>query len=52
MPYALLATEDCLVAGLANGQLWGSRDRGDSWTLMRFRGDPLPGVLALAAAPE
>jgi hypothetical protein len=32
MPYALLATEDRLLAGLANGRIWESGDRGDSWT--------------------
>jgi hypothetical protein len=29
MPYALLAVEDRLFAGLADGQLWESRDRGE-----------------------
>ena len=49
MPYALLATDDRLVAGLADGQLWESRDRGDTWTAMRLHGDTLRTVLALAA---
>ena len=31
MPYALVATSERLFAGLANGELWESRDRGDSW---------------------
>jgi photosystem II stability/assembly factor-like uncharacterized protein len=52
MPYALLATDDRLFAGLANGQLWESRDRGDSWTAMRLEGDMLVAVLALAPAPD
>src|SRR5216683_8298257 len=39
MPYALLATDGRLFAGLADGQLWESRDRGDSWTPMRLQGD-------------
>ena len=47
MPYALLATDDRLFAGLANGQLWESRYRGDSWTATRLQGDTLA-VLALA----
>ena len=37
MPYALLATDGRLFAGLADGQLWESRDRGDSWTRCRSR---------------
>jgi photosystem II stability/assembly factor-like uncharacterized protein len=47
-PYALLATNGRLFAGLANGQLWESRDRGDSWTAMPLQGDTLIAVLALA----
>ena len=52
MPYALLATDGRLFAGLADGQLWESRDRGDGWTAMRLQGDPLAAVLALAAAAD
>jgi hypothetical protein len=48
MPYALLATDGRLFAGLANGQLWESRDRGDSWTATRLQGETLVAVLALA----
>ena len=51
MPYALLATDGRLFAGLANGQLWESRDRGDSWTATRLQGDTLVAVRALALAP-
>jgi len=47
MPYALVATDGRLVAGLADGQLWESPDRGDSWTAMRLQGDTLAAVLAL-----
>ncbi len=50
MPYALLATDGRLFAGLADGQLWESRDRGDSWTPMRLQGDTLVAVLALGRA--
>jgi hypothetical protein len=50
MPYALLATDGRLFAGLADGQLWESRDRGDSWRATPLEGEPLAGVLALAAA--
>ena len=44
MPYALCATDGRLFAGLADGQLWESRDGGDSWTAMRLEGD-VPGAL-------
>src|SRR5437763_12088433 len=46
MPYALLATDDRLFAGLSDGQLWESRDRGDAWR----RCAELPALVALAAA--
>jgi photosystem II stability/assembly factor-like uncharacterized protein len=48
MPYALLATDGRLFAGLANGQLWESRDQGDTWTAMRLQGDTVDAFLALA----
>jgi BNR/Asp-box repeat len=47
MPYALLATEDRLFAGLADGQLWASADRGDTWARCEVS---LPAVQALASA--
>jgi photosystem II stability/assembly factor-like uncharacterized protein len=50
MPYALLATEDRLVAGLADGRLWESRDRGDSWMQLRLEGDALTRLVALCPA--
>ena len=31
MPYALVAVGSRLFAGLANGELWESADRGDGW---------------------
>jgi photosystem II stability/assembly factor-like uncharacterized protein len=49
MPYALLATDSCLFAGLADGQLWASRDRGDTWARCALEGDTLSGLVALAA---
>ena len=42
-----LATNGRLFAGLANGELWQSRDQGDSWTPLQLRGDPLDGLVAL-----
>ena len=50
MPYALVATDDRLFAGLADGQLWESRDRGDTWTPLRFSGDALDALVALGYA--
>jgi hypothetical protein len=48
MPYALLATEGRLFAGFANGLLWESGDRGDSWGAVQIDGDEPDGLLALA----
>jgi hypothetical protein len=48
MPYALVATESRLFAGLANGELWEGRDRGDNWERCRLS-QPLSGLLALAS---
>ena len=47
MPYALLATEGRLFAGLADGQLWESRDRGESWAPLRLEGDAPEALVAL-----
>jgi photosystem II stability/assembly factor-like uncharacterized protein len=51
MPYALVATDGRLFAGLANGQLWESVDRGETWRACELRGEPLPALNALAVAP-
>lgn len=48
MPYALLATNDRLFAALANGQLWESHDRGESWHPAPLEGDELTRLNALA----
>jgi photosystem II stability/assembly factor-like uncharacterized protein len=50
MPYALLAFEGGVVAGLADGQLWGSEDRGESWERYELEGDPLTELHALVRA--
>jgi photosystem II stability/assembly factor-like uncharacterized protein len=50
MPYALLATDGRLFAGLADGRIWESRDRGDSWEPLRLGGDPLEALVALRFA--
>jgi hypothetical protein len=52
MPYALLAGDGRLFAGFADGQLWESRDRGDSWTPLQLEGDGVGAVLALAPAAD
>ena len=52
MPYALLATDGRLFAGLADGQLWESRDRGDTWTPLQLEGASVAAVLALAQAAD
>ena len=48
MPYALVAGERRLLAGLAAGQLWESADRSESWRACTPRGDPLTELRALA----
>jgi hypothetical protein len=48
MPYALVATEGRLFAGFADGQLWESRDRGDTWTASRLESNPVAALVALA----
>jgi photosystem II stability/assembly factor-like uncharacterized protein len=50
MPYALVTTDGRLFAGLADGQIWESGDRGDSWTALRLEGDRLGALVALARA--
>jgi photosystem II stability/assembly factor-like uncharacterized protein len=51
MPYALVAARGRLVAGLASGELWESRDRGDTWHRCTPLGEELPRLLALDAVP-
>jgi photosystem II stability/assembly factor-like uncharacterized protein len=48
MPYALVAADGRLFAGLADGQIWESRDRGEDWRACVLRGDPVEKVHALA----
>jgi photosystem II stability/assembly factor-like uncharacterized protein len=47
MPYALVAADGRLFAGLANGEIWESGDRGDTWRACAVRGDPLTALVAL-----
>jgi photosystem II stability/assembly factor-like uncharacterized protein len=51
MPYALLALDGRLVAGFRNGELWASRDRGDTWKRTEPEGEPLPSIVALSPLP-
>ena len=48
MPYALVAADGRLFAGLADGQLWESADHGDTWARCELRGPSLGAVRALA----
>ncbi|HEY1370425.1 MAG TPA: hypothetical protein VGF23_25070 [Gaiellaceae bacterium] len=50
MPYALVASDGRLLTGLADGQLWESRDRGDAWTRRTLEGDQVRRIAALAIA--
>jgi photosystem II stability/assembly factor-like uncharacterized protein len=50
MPYALVAGEGRLFAGLADGQIWESRDRGETWARCELEGDALTELHALAPA--
>jgi len=52
MPYALLALRELLVAGLADGRIYASRDRGDTWALLDVRGEAPGRIHALAAVME
>jgi photosystem II stability/assembly factor-like uncharacterized protein len=49
MPYALVAAGGRLYAGLADGRLWESGDRGDSWQRCELAGATLERIVALAA---
>ena len=51
MPYALVAADGRLFAGFASGELWESRDQGDTWHECELHGGRLTRLLALAAAP-
>jgi BNR/Asp-box repeat protein/BNR-Asp box repeat protein len=47
MPYALVAGEGRLFAGLADGQIWESSDRGESWRACMLQGDSITALHAL-----
>ena len=50
MPYALVATDGRLFAGLANGSIWESGDRGETWRSCTLDGDALTSLHGLAYA--
>jgi photosystem II stability/assembly factor-like uncharacterized protein len=52
MPYALATVEGALFAGLADGEIWRSDDRGDSWRPLALEDGSLERVLALAPLPR
>src|SRR5712691_2503020 len=50
MPYALVAGDARLFAGLADGQIWESSDRGESWHACWLQAGSLTALRALANA--
>jgi hypothetical protein len=50
MPYALAFGGDRLYAGLADGRIYRSPDRGGSWERVEIEGDAPSAVIALAPA--
>jgi photosystem II stability/assembly factor-like uncharacterized protein len=52
MPYALVAVEGSLLAGLANGELWESEDAGDTWGACGLNGESVDGLVALVYAGD
>jgi hypothetical protein len=48
LPYALLAQDGRLFAGLGDGRLYESGDAGETWTQLELTGERLSRVLALA----
>jgi photosystem II stability/assembly factor-like uncharacterized protein len=48
MPYALAIADGSLFAGLRDGRIYRSEDRGDSWRPLALQGDGLGAILALA----
>jgi photosystem II stability/assembly factor-like uncharacterized protein len=49
MPYALAATDGALLAGMTDGRILASGDRGDSWTEIELPAPAAGPILALAA---
>jgi hypothetical protein len=49
MPYALATREDWLLAGLADGRIFASSNKGESWELLDIHGPSLRGLKAFAS---
>jgi photosystem II stability/assembly factor-like uncharacterized protein len=49
MAYALHGTDGRLFAGLADGQLWESRDQGENWKQLRIERPALDALLAISS---
>jgi photosystem II stability/assembly factor-like uncharacterized protein len=50
MPYALATANGAMYAGLVDGRVYRSTDRGDSWERLALEGEELPALVALAAS--
>lgn len=50
MPYALVTTGAQVFAGLADGQIWESQNRGETWHAIEVRGERVHALVALAVA--
>jgi photosystem II stability/assembly factor-like uncharacterized protein len=50
MPYALVAADGELYAGLSDGRIYRSGDGGDSWEQLALTGDPVARIVALTYA--
>lgn len=48
MPYALAVAPGALYAGLNDGRIYASNDRGDTWHMLPLSGDTLLRITALA----
>jgi len=51
-PYALASAPGHLFAGLADGRIYLSKDKGDSWQLLKLTGEALTGIQAIACVVE
>jgi photosystem II stability/assembly factor-like uncharacterized protein len=51
LPYALVADANALFAGLGDGRIFRSEDRGDHWEQVDADGNPPTGVLAMVLKP-
>ncbi len=52
MPYALAMDQSTLWAGMRNGEIWYSVDRGDNWQRATSVGEELNGIRALACVND